>query len=151
MSDRTDKIAIELLALRDQEGRINPAHVVQWARKNKRSHIHGVLTWDDAVAAERHRIWEVRALISVHIRDANGGRQFVSLSIDRQEGGYRPMSEVLNDKDFRQQLLDDALAELRRVEARYKSLTELSEVWQATHRLERLKAIEGIAELPKTA
>jgi hypothetical protein len=148
MSDRTDSISSELMALRDDDGKINPAAVVQWARKNKRSHLHAALTWDDEVAAERHRIWQVRSLIAVHIVDADGGRRFVSLTIDRAEGGYRALNEVMGRVDLRKQLLEDALNDLKRMEQRYKHLTELSEVWEATHRAGRRRAVQAVAELP---
>ena len=146
MSDRTDSISAELMKLRDEDGKINPAAVVKWARRNTKSRLHAALTWDDAVAAERHRIWEVRALIAVHITDADGGRRFVSLSIDRQEGGYRAVSQVLEKPDLRQVMLDDALADLERVQARYKHLTELSEVWVATHKVAVRRRVQPVAD-----
>lgn len=146
MSDRTDSISSELLKLKDDDGKINPAAVVKWARRNTRSHLHAVLNWDDADAGEKYRIWQVRSLISVHIVDNDGGRRFVSLSIDRQEGGYRPIGEVMERVDLRQVMLDDALNELNRVQARYKHLTELSEVWVATHRVDARRKVRSVAE-----
>jgi len=152
MSDRTDSISDELIKLRDDEGRINPAKAVKWARKNTKSHLHSALIWDDAVAGEQYRIWQIRTLIAVHITDSDGGRRFVSLSIDRTaDGGYRPIGEVLEKPDLRAVLLADALAELKRVESRYKFLQELSEVWQATHSVDRRRKVQAVAELPKTA
>ena len=147
MSDRTDSISSELMALKDDDGKINPSKVVKWARRNTRSQLHAALTWDDAVAGEKYRIWEVRSLIAVHIVDNDGGRRFVSLSIDRHEGGYRPIGEVLERVDLREVMLADALADLKRVEQRYKNLSELSEVWQATHRVDRRRKVQPVAEV----
>jgi hypothetical protein len=134
MSDRTDGISVELLRLKNDNGVINPAEVVKWARRNKKSHIHAALEWNDDVAAERYRVWQVRALISVHIVDPEGGRRFVSLSIDRKHdgsNGYRAMDDVVARQDLREVMLADALADLERVQARYTKLTELEPVWAA--------------------
>lgn len=134
MSDRTDRVRDELLALQDEEGKVNVAEAVRWARTHKKSALYAALNWDDADAAEQHRRWQVRQLIVVHIVDPTGGRRFVSLSIDRKDGGgYRPMDQVLARQDFREILLNDALADLQRLEARYKHLQELGAVWDATH------------------
>jgi hypothetical protein len=133
MSDRTDGIASELLKLKNEDGIINPAKVVDWARRNTKSHLHANLEWDDGVAAARYRVWQVRALISVHITDAEGGRRFVSLSIDRKHdgsNGYRSLEDVVARPDLREIMLKDALAELERMQERYKKLTELEPVWQ---------------------
>jgi hypothetical protein len=134
MSDRTDGISAELLKLKNEDGIINPAKVVEWARKNKKSHLYANLEWDDGVAAERYRVWQVRALISVHIVDPDGGRRFVSLSIDRKHdgsNGYRDMDDVVARPNLREIMLKDALADLERVQARYNKLTELQPVWEA--------------------
>jgi hypothetical protein len=133
MSDRTDGVAAELLKLKTVDGIINPSAAVEWARKNKKSLLHRSLEWDDGIAAERYRIWQVRALISVHIVDAEGSRRFVSLSIDRKHdgsNGYRSLEDIVARPDLREIMLADALADLERIQARYTKLTELAPVWE---------------------
>jgi len=140
MSERTDGIGKELLSLKNEDGIINPAKVVDWARRHTKSNLHANLEWDDGVAAERYRVWQVRALISVHITDSDGGRRFVSLTIDRKHdgsNGYRSMEDVVARPDQREIMLKDALAELERIQNRYKRLTELEPVWQ---RAEQVRA-----------
>jgi hypothetical protein len=134
MSDRTDGIATELLKLKNGNGVINPAKAVEWAAKNTKSHLHAALEWDNTVAGERWRISQVRQLIAVHIVDAEGGRRFVSLSVDRKHdgsNGYRELGDVIGRSDLREIMLKDALAELERVQDRYKKLSELQPVWDA--------------------
>jgi hypothetical protein len=134
MSDRTDSISAELLKLKNKDGIINPAKAVEWARENTKSHLHANLEWDDTVAGERWRVSQVRQLIAVHIVDAEGGRRFVSLSIDRKHdgsNGYRSLEDVVGRPDLREIMLKDALADLERVQERYKKLTELQTVWEA--------------------
>lgn len=129
MSDRSDAIGAELLALRDENGLINAQGAVQWARSNCQSHLHAALVWDDAIAGERYRVWQVRQLISVNIVDAHGDRQFVSLSVDRASGGYRPIADVMSQAELRDIMVSDALADLEKMEKRYQKLTELSRIW----------------------
>jgi len=152
MSHRLDTIAAELLALRTEHGVINPSEVVQWARVNQDSRLHGALTWDDETAAERYRIWQVRALISVHVVDNDGGRRFVSLSIDREAtGGYRPIAEVMDDQTLREILLKDALTELERVQKRFDKVTELANVWDEVHKVKRRRSVRKAAETQAAA
>ena len=127
------RIADELLALRNNDGVINPAHVVRWARENTGSRLHESLEWDDSVAAERFRREQVRTLIAIHVVDAtDGSRKLISLSIDRNaSGGYRPIEEVMNTASLREVMLKDALAELDRVQKKYEKLQELERVWIA--------------------
>ena len=134
MSDRTNAIADELLKLKNSAGVINPAEAVKWAKANPESHLHGSLEWDDTIAGERWRVSQVRQLIAIHIVDADGGRRFVSLSIDRRHdgsNGYRSLEDVVGRPDLREIMLRDALADLERVQARYSKLTELQPVWDA--------------------
>ena len=140
MSPRTDALRTELMALRNTKGLVNPAAVVAWARVNPQSHLHAALLWDDAAAAEQFRAWQVRKLIGMYIVDDAGEPAFVSLSIDRREGGYRPVSDVMGVAELREVMVADALAELAKVQARYERLTELSAVWVEAGRLRERRA-----------
>src|SRR5579864_8863396 len=60
-------IASELLDLEDEDGLIDPTTVVDWARDNPASALHGAIEWDDAIAAHAHRLWQVRRLVAIHI------------------------------------------------------------------------------------
>jgi hypothetical protein len=148
MSDRTNAIADELLALKNANGVINPATAVEWARKNKKSTLHANLEWDDGVAAERWRVSQVRQLIAIHIVDAEGGRRFVSLSIDRKHdgsNGYRSLEDVIGRQDLRSIMLADALADLERVQARYSKLSELQPVWDAADEARQKRPARKVA------
>jgi hypothetical protein len=134
-------IANELLELRNDNGVINPAHVVDWARENPASRLHASLEWDDSLAAERWRREQVRTLIAVHVVDADGSRKLISLSIDRTaSGGYRPLDEVLGQPTLREVMLKDALADLDRVQKKYERLQELERVWLAASQVREGRA-----------
>jgi hypothetical protein len=148
MSDRTDKLADELLALKNESGIINPAEAVRWARANTGSRLHAQLEWDDAVGAERYRVWQVRTLISVHVVDPDGGRRFVSLSIDRRHdgsNGYRELSDIVGQPNLREIMLKDALADLERMQERYKKLSELEPVWQQADAVRKTRSRKAAA------
>lgn len=139
MSDHMDNIAAELEALRNKDGKIYPPDCVAWARKNPKSALHAHLVWDDEIAGERYRVWQIRELLVVHIIDPTGGRRFVSLSIDRSNGGgYRSASDVMKRPDLRAIMLQDALADLEQLQRRYERLRqELSEIWVAADKVRR--------------
>ena len=148
MSDRTDTIGAELLALKNADGVINPAKAVAWAKDNPESQLHNSLEWDDSVAGHRWRLWQIRSLISVHIVDSDGGRRFVSLTIDRKHdgsNGYRSLEDVVRRPDLREVMLADALAELERIQARYKRLAELAPVWEQADRVRGRRRVRSVA------
>jgi hypothetical protein len=140
MSIEAVRAEIELLAT---GGMINPARVVEWARENETSALHGKFTWDDTEAAEKWRVDEARRLIRVFvIAPVTDGqaptRAFVSLTTERgADGGYRALASVLSDERMKAQLLADAMTELRAMRAKYARLTELAEVFAAAEKVEK--------------
>lgn len=119
------------------DGILNPEDVIEAAR-SVRSPIHNCFEWDDNEAAHEFRLWQARHLIGtvVKIISVNGKREpvrvFVSLKPDRG-AGYRELSNVIAMRETREQLLDDALAELQVFKQKYRQLSELSEVFKAIH------------------
>lgn len=117
-------------------GMLNPADVVEAARP-KRSLLHRKFDWDDSAAAEKYRLWQARQLISVTVEFKGTEekpllqRVFVSLSSDREQGGYRDLEVVLRDPPTRAELLQDALDELSRIRKKYRELEELSQLFAA--------------------
>ena len=117
------------------DGLLKPEDVVEAARPPK-SPLHDRFTWDDSEAARQFRLVEARNLIRTTIQYVKVGdedrsfRVFCSLSPDREEdgGGYRETVAVLENKAYREQLLADALAELKTFETRYTRLQELAGV-----------------------
>jgi hypothetical protein len=137
----------ELIALTDGDGFIKPRAVVDWARENPTSEIYKHLEWDDAKAAAAHRLDQARRLIAIHVRQEDGTRGTISLVQDRgPDGGYRHLGPVLSNRELRVMALRQALRELRRLEARYRHLTELSRVFEAANGLTaEIDAVSGDA------
>lgn len=129
----------ELLAIKGTDELLVPERVVEWAKAHPASYLYRSLEWDDSKAAHEYRLWQVRRLISLNVVTSEGVRQLVSLSIDRPRigGGYRSLDDVLARRDLHEVLLDDALAELDRVQAKYDQLKELAPIWREKESVRR--------------
>ncbi len=107
------------------------------------SPLHSRFEWDDSAAAEKWRIEQAGQLIRVSVQyltvngETTSVRAFVSLRSDRTEdgGGYRQTVSVLSDDAYREQLLDDALAELKAFQQKYSHLKELARVFYAAKKV----------------
>ena len=114
---------------------LKPEDVVEAARPAN-SPLHTRFTWDDSDAAHQYRLEQARKLIRTTIQyiEVDGKdssfRVFCSLTPDRenQGGGYRETTAVLSNRQWRNQLLNDAHAEMERFEQKYARLKELSGV-----------------------
>jgi hypothetical protein len=134
-------IESELLQIKGNKEFLIPEEAVTWAEKHPKSALHKSLQWDDARAGHEYRVWQVRRLIAIHITYEGGERKLVSLKIDRSSpGGYRHMDQIMAREDLWQHMLDDALAELNRVRAKYEALKALKPVWAAVSAVSRKRA-----------
>jgi hypothetical protein len=121
--------------------------------RDTKSSLHGLFEWDDSKAGEAYRLEQARGVIRLYFivieptivsRDHKlkfkpaTTRGLVSLRKDRERpgGGYRQVMDVLKSPDMRQQLVEEALEELKLWQARYKSLNELAEVFDLIARME---------------
>jgi len=131
-------------------GLLNPADVVEYA-SNKNTYLHSRFEWDDAKAGREYRLWQARQIISLELTvveapssmpkkmtlefrpaAAEPVRAFVSLGEDRHKGGgYRSIEEVLSEPSLREQLLEEAKAEMIRFKVKYQRLIELDKVFSA--------------------
>lgn len=140
MTQKINDAAVqELKRIAAQSGGVlKPRAVVDAARADT-SPLHSYFEWDDSKAAETHRIWQARQVISVAVdyqKIGNGEmvetQVFVSLTTDRRdEGGYRVVTAVMSDEDLRRQLLVDARGEMIRFKEKYRRLSELADVFKA--------------------
>ncbi len=124
------KIISELRRIQEgNDGLLLPAHVVAAARP-KTSPLHSRFEWNDGKAAQEHRLWQARQLISVCVEVFSNGESapiFVSVSSDRQPGnGYRATVSVLTDEELCAQLLTDALHDLNTFQKKYARLKQLA-------------------------
>lgn len=136
-----NKVISELKRIaQENDGLLKPETVVDEARP-MHSPLHSKFEWDNGKAGEAYRIWQARQLIRVvvEVMSATGEKEnvFVSLTSDRKESGYRVMTEVLTDKQMRNQMLADALDELELFREKYKRLRELATVFLAIRKVRK--------------
>jgi hypothetical protein len=133
-------IATELRELKKGRELLTAEHVVDWARSHTKSALHKAPVfcgWDQRKAAYQHWLAGARMLMAIHVTYATGQRQLVSLSLDRTRpgGGYRDVDEVLTDKSLTEIMLEDALRELHRIQAKYERVAALKPVWKEVKKI----------------
>lgn len=121
-------------------GNLTPKHLLD-ANREVGSPLHDEFEWDDGVAAEKYRenqaAYFIRQIVvereSVSSEPVSV-RAFVSTGADSNHS-YLSISRVLSDRELRANLLSMAKAEMCAFRAKYESLEELSDVFQAMGRV----------------
>jgi hypothetical protein len=132
-----------------KDGLIRPEDVVKRAR-NAKSPLHDHFTWDNSEAARQWRLIEARNLIRVHVvqaaEDIEPIQAFVSLTSDRVRpgGGYRALTDVMNDAELYNQMRQDAFTQLQNMQLKYRRIVELEPVWKAFDHAKR-KSLDDAA------
>lgn len=142
-----------LEAIRAKRDGLTPEAVLQDAR-NIRSALHSYFEWDDALAAQQHRISQARDLIrAVQVRfierPPEAERQIslaavlpaplqpqpvrAFVAIERPDGGraYESTTRAMADPELRRQVLARAHSEMDAVARKYRELSELGDVFSA--------------------
>jgi len=139
----------ELHRIQKKQGCIKPAMVVDAARP-KENPLHAFFEWDDSVAAEEWRQDQARGLIrSVRVIQCDMPpqeqpivRAFVSVQASDTETkfegtAYVPIQVASKNEDYKSQILDAAMAELREWKQRYSDYKQFFEsVFNAIEELE---------------
>ena len=140
MADRlsNEDLGALLDQIREANGNVLTPRAVVDAARDVNHPLHSRFTWDDGEAGELWRLEEAAKLIRVvRYKTAlpNQGevkiRKYVSLASDRASGTsqYRLTTDVMSTRAGREQLLQQALAELEALQVKYQILEELCEVW----------------------
>lgn len=132
----------------ENAGHLTPGAVVERARSSN-SALHDHFEWDDAAAAEKHRLGQAGELIrSIVIDIARSNiepgkpiRAFVSVEREGQRS-YTSTVHALSDKELRQQVLARAWADLEAWRQRHAELVEFAKVFSAMD--EARPAIKGV-------
>ena len=115
-------------------GTLQPEQVVR-AAASRESALHSYFTWKDTKAAGYWRLHQARGLLRAVVEVIDEKlppvRVFVSLSQDRGRDGYRSMVSILDDKELRFRMLQEARLEMEGFIEKYKMLKELSHVFLA--------------------
>lgn len=131
------KDELRLLSQVSEGGLLMPEKIVEYAQQNPTSALHGEFEWDDAKAAQEHRLQQAREMVRVYVTVLPGTLQkvrgFVSVPSDRANGGgYRQTEGILKNDDLRKQMVLDVL---KRVEALRSNVAMLPELAPFFHDL----------------
>jgi len=134
-----------LEAIREEKGEgFRPADVVEAARA-KRHPFHKEFEWNDAVAAQAHRLERAKYIIrslEITVSSARKGRpestvtlrKYTSLGTgveDGKDSSYRETQEVLSDAELRKQVLLKIWRQLLNLKRQYEDYQEFTAVWAA--------------------
>lgn len=128
-------------------GRLTPKAVVEAARSNRHV-LHKHFEWDDAKAAEAHRLDQARAIIrAIRVEeDASDAetapRAFHSINGGRGGGtAYRTLDDVRSSLEFQTALLNAAERDLVAFQTRYRALQDVcGDVERAREAIRRRRA-----------
>lgn len=130
-------LSTELKKIAERHGGILQPDDIVKAAEPKNSALHNSFEWDDTKAGYKYRLWQARQLLKVYVNmETSAGDKktcmFVSLKSDRQEnGGYRLITDILDDKELKKQLLQDAYEDMQIFMKKYAVLKELVGVIKA--------------------
>lgn len=124
MADKRDNVIdVEITRIYERDGHVKPSVVVAEA-KPKEAPLHDHFEWNNARAADQHRLWQARHIIrvarSVH---GDGEERFVHVpsvrveADDEREGHYKPGSVVVESIDEFERAMAQANAKLRAAQA----------------------------------
>lgn len=122
-----------LQAIEEKHGGIlRPRDVVDEAR-DENNVLHNYFEWDDAKAADEHRLWQARQLITYEFQTVESKEPeqvYFSLPSQREkpDGGYFRIDIIEDDPLKLEELKKEAARELRRVNEKYRKIAELGAV-----------------------
>lgn len=139
-----ERIRRELVRINKENGGLGAAEKVVEEARDEKSPLHNSFEWDNTIAGHKWRVQQARWLLAVYVEPVEGSnepvRTFVSLTTDRRNGGgYRMLADVREDEAMFQQMLDDAMAELRVFRRKYAALKALQPLFETIDEIETRK------------
>lgn len=120
----------ELQRIYERDGVIDPETVVQESQTPS-APLHSCFEWDDEKAAHKYRVSQAQGIIRAIVAVDEEKKQPETRAFVSVQREYHPISVVIKTPEKREILLKSALDELRWFEKKYKSLQELSSVFDA--------------------
>lgn len=124
------KVADEIAELGTE---IKPSDIVQMAR-NPETESHKCFEWDDKKAADKYRLTQARTVVCnlVYVsEDTEEHREPVRLFYKPDaESSYKPTKMILRNQTEYEELLNRCAADIRRLKAKYHTLSEYDWLWE---------------------
>lgn len=132
---------LEKLAMANKK-ELKPEIIVRAARSED-SPIHECFEWDDSKAAEKYRLEQARKLVNhleIKIEFKKGERfqkaWFSITTNGRNQRAYNHMNVVFTEKPKRDQVIQQALREIKDWQKRYESYQELAQIFDAIEQVQ---------------
>lgn len=126
------QIAGELCLRLQETGGLTPKRLLD-ASRDESSPLHNEFEWDDSIAAENYREQQANYIIRhLVIKAEDGARPPVRafISIANEERNYQSIEVVLRTPCLREQMLCNAKSEMLAFISKYKTLEELTKVFE---------------------
>lgn len=120
----------ELERIYNENGAIEPSVVVEQSRP-KDAPLHSCFEWDDKAAAQKYREQQARVIIANVVIVGEPEEDTRTRAFVHVEQSYQPLYIVLESKDKTEELLQNAMRELRTFEAKYRELSQLAPIFNA--------------------
>ena len=125
----------EITALGDT---FTPGMIVE-AAKDENSELHKCFTWDDTIAAENWRNHQARMLVAqLVVRAETQDNETVAvrvISTTTTKNEYTPTTMLVKSEPDYENLLARAIRELKAFQQKYKTITELREIFEVIDEL----------------
>lgn len=139
-------------------GKLTPAAVVE-ASRSKIAPLHACFEWDDRRCGKFHRETQareiIRAVLIVDEPESKGrvkGPVRAYVHVELPDGpGYTTTARAMSKSELREQVLRDAVGELKAWQSRYSRLQELGRVYSAIEEIEKGINRRGQLQLKKAA
>lgn len=135
--DQAQIVGEELDSIKTVCGQLTPEKVVSQAETDT-SRLHVFFDWDDSSAADEYRLIQARHLLrsvevyyEVEPENRTPIKAFYHIKDEDAGPSYVPLDEVLSNEDYRDQVVQKALKEMRSWAAKYRQYKELKPVIDA--------------------
>lgn len=112
--------------------RKTPEAILELAR-NENTELHGCFEWDDSVAAEKYRLTQAREIVRLlvvakddEIQDAETPKYIRAYHRTRSAGGYENIHKILDSRDKKLELVDNAYRDLIAFSNKYTTLSDVT-------------------------
>ncbi len=119
------------------DGVLTPEVVLETSRDTD-AVLHPCFEWDDSKAAESYRLYQARKIITSLVvtidtpnKEAKTVNALVNVAPLHVKANYIPITVAMNNVASREQVLKNALIELRAFQNKYAIYSELAEVCKA--------------------
>jgi len=142
---KAEQYGLELIRLREKaNGSLKTKDIVESARSED-SPIHKYFNWDDTKAAELYRRDQARHLINGIVEviiEEDEEREipiFFNIIEEDENGsqGYVMVEEVIKNGEYKNQLLQKAIQEIKHWQTKYKTLKDLGVIFGAIEKVQK--------------